>query len=51
MKNPLTRPFPLKGMVLGRTTLQQIKNKPEQTSKLQSLLHRSFQAEEDHMHI
>ena len=41
----------LKGMVLGRTTLQQVKNKTEQTSKLKYLLHRSFQAEEDHMHI
>ena len=41
----------VKGMVFGKTTLQQIKNKTEQTSKLKSLLHRSFQAEEDHMHI
>ena len=40
-----------KGMVMGKTTLQLIKNKTQQTSKLNTLLHRSFQAEQGHMHI
>ena len=38
-------------MVFGKTTLQQTKNKTEQTSKLKSLLHRSFQAKQDHVYI
>ena len=35
----------------GRQLCNKQKNKIKQNSKLKSLLHRSFQAEQDHMHI
>ena len=38
-------------MVLGKTTLQQIQNETEQSSKLNTLLRRSFQSEQGYMHI
>ena len=41
----------LKGIGLGKTTLQPVQNKTEQASKLNTLLLRSFHAEQGHMHI